>query len=349
MLTNLPSSFSSLVLLLCSSAVYSIPAPAPAPTPTSFQSRTHEIYQFPNVGTWAENLAVRANGQLIITRLDQPIIQQVDPLTPGNEPVTIYTFPATLGALGITEYAPDIFAVITGNYSITTGTNPPGAFAVWKVDMRSYHGPGTATVTKITDLSTALLPNGAATLDLIEGTILLADSQAGTVIRVDTSKGTNTVVQKDATMAYNPAAGPPIGINGLRVRDGYLYFTNTAQNIFVRVPINLDGTAKGAYETLVTNTVGAFDDFAVDIFGEFFNCQGNGNTLAKITVKGNVGTEQEVAGNATSEAIAGNTSARFGRTVFDLTTLYVTTNGGLEEGSPFAEGAKIVAVDVPIL
>ena len=330
-------------LLLFSQPVFNTPAPTPAPAP--YSSPTRDIYQFPELGTWVENLAVRANGQIIISRLDQPVVQQVDPFTPGKEPVTIYTFPGALGALGITEYAPDIFAVLTGNFSLATGTNPPGAYAVWKVDMRRYNGPGTATVTKITDIPIALLLNGATTLDFIKGTILLADSQSGTVIRVDTSQGTYTVVQKDPTMEGIPTARVTIGINGLRIRDGYLYFTNTNKNLLVRVPINPDGTARGAYETLVVNTVGTFDDFALDVFGEFFNCQGAGNTLAKITVKGGVGTEQEVAGNATSEVIAGNTSARFGRTLVDLTTLYVTTNGG----RPPLEGAKIVAVDVPIL
>ena len=346
MRTSLLSSFLSLVLTFCSHTVLS--TPAPAPTPESFQLRTRDIYQFPNVGTWVENLAVRANGQLIISRLDEPTIQLVDPFAPGKEPVTIYTFPAALGALGIVEYAPDVFAVLVGNFSLTNLHPSPGTFVVWKVDMRTYHGPGTATVTKITDLPTALVPNGAATLDSIQGAILFADSQAGTVVRVDTSDGTNTVVQKDATMGYDPSSGKPVGINGLRVRNGYLYFTNLNLNIFVRVPINSDGTARGEYETLVTNTVGAYDDFAVDVFGQFFVCQGVSNTLAEITVRGKVGTEQQVAGNTTSHAIAGNTSARFGRTFSDLRTLYVTTTGGqLEQSSFVVEGAKIVAVDVP--
>lgn len=348
MLLSTPSIFVSWTLLLFTKCILSAPAPvaAPAPAPAPISSPTRDIYQYP-AGTWAENLAVRANGQLIITRLDQPIIQLVNPFTPGKAPVTIYTFPAAAGCTGITEYAPDIFAVVTGNFSLATRANPPGEWSVWKVDMRSYTGPGTAKVTKITDVPTALLLNGATLLDPIKGSILIADSLAANLIRVDASKGTYTVVQADTTMAGVNKGGIPIGINGVRVRDGKLYFTNGTKNIFVRVSINpADGTATGAYTILVTNTVGAFDDFAADIFGEFFNCQGPAGTLAKITVQGNVGTEQEVAGNASSKAITGNTSARFGRTVFDLTTLYVTTNGGFP--TP-VEGAKIVAVDVPIL
>ena len=328
-------------LFLFAKCIFSAPAAAPAPAP--YSSPVRDIYQFPNAGTWAENLAVRASGQLIITRLDQPIIQQVDPFTPGKEPVTIHTFPAAAGTIGITEYAPDVFAVVTGNFSLATRANPPGEYSVWRVDMRSYRGPGTATVTKITDVPTALLLNGATVLDFSKGTILIADSLAGNVIRVDTGKGTYTVVQSDPTMAGVAKGGIPIGINGVRVRDGKLYFTNGTKNLLVRVHINPDGTAQGPYTVLATNTVGQFDDFALDVFGGFFNCQGPSGTLAKITVQGDVGTEQEVVGNAT---IIGNTSARFGRTLFDLTTLYVTTNGGFP--SP-VEGAKIVAVQVPIL
>ena len=323
-------------------------APAPAASPASHSSAIHDIYQFPNKGTWIENLAVRANGQIMITRLDTPVVQQVNPFTPGQEPTTIYTFPAALGTYGITELEPDVFVVTTGNFSLTSFQNQPGAFSVWKVDMRRYHGPGTAKVSKICDLPEVIFLNGATTLDPIKGTVLIADSQGGSVVRVDTYTGTHTVVQKDTTMAPIPTAHLPLGINGLHVRDGYLYFTSSNQELFVRVPINPDGTASGAYETLVTNTVGQFDDFTFDVFGDSFNCQGPSNTLAKITIKGTVGTEQEVAGNATSTAIAGNTSAKFGRTIFDLKTLYVTTNGGLTEGAPIAQGAKIAAVDVPV-
>lgn len=329
-------------LLLFTKCISSAPAPPPSSTP--YSSPTRDIYQFPHTGTWVENLAVRADGQLIITRLDQPIIQLVDPFTPGKEPVTIHTFPAAAGALGIAEYAPDTFAVITGNFSLATGANPPGEYSVWKVDMRSYHGPGTATVIKITDVPTARLLNGATVLDHSKGAILIADSFAGNVIRVDTDECTYTVVQSDPTMAGVADGGIPIGINGLHVRDGKLYFTNGSKNQFVRVHIHNDGTASGPYETLVTNTVGRFDDFAFDKFGEVFACQGPSGTLGKITVKGNVGTEQEVeAGNAT---MVGNTSAQFGRTPSDLNTLYVTTNGGYPKA---VEGAKIVAVEVPIM
>ena len=327
-------------------------APAAAPiadaSSAAYNSPTRDIYQFPNKGNWVENLAVRYNGQIIITRLDVPEIYQVNPFTPGQAPTLITTFPSALSTLGITEVTPDVFAVVTGNFSLTTFVIDPGSFAVWKVDMRKYHGTGTAKVEKVTNIPEAKLLNGATVLDAAGGTILVADSQLGVVFRVDINTGAYRTVQDDPTMKGLPGGRLPIGINGVRVRNGNLYFTNSDQNLFVKVPINVDGTVSGAYITIVKSTQGTFDDFALDIFLDAFATQGAGNTIAKITSQG---VETEVAGDLNSTAIAGPTSAKFGRTLLDLTVLYVTTNGGFAgpvDGT-IVEGGKVVAVNVPVL
>ncbi|MDI1487891.1 MAG: hypothetical protein OHK93_007164 [Ramalina farinacea] len=332
------------LLLPCLSILSCIIA-TPIPTPSTNLANTRDIYQFPNKGTWVENLAVRFNGQIIITRLDVPQIFQVNPFTPGQPPTLIAEFPGYLGTIGIAEVSPEIFAVAVGNYSVATRSNTPKSYAVWKVDMRSFNGqPGSAKTSKITDIPEAILLNGVTLLDGWDATVLVADSGLGVVYRVDTKAGTYEIVQDDATMK---ATG--LGVNGLRVRNGNFFFTNGGKNTFTKVPINRDGTAAGAYQTIVTNTVGSFDDFALDILGDAFAAQGGGgNQIVKIS-RG--GVETEVAGNINSTAIAGPTSARFGRTLRDLTTLYVTTNGGLTgpvDGT-IVEGGKIVAVDVPIL
>ncbi|KAI9642220.1 hypothetical protein NHQ30_009022 [Ciborinia camelliae] len=44
--------------------------------------------------TWAENIAVRSNGQLIVTRLDTPVLQLLDP-TNKTAPITLHTFNTT--------------------------------------------------------------------------------------------------------------------------------------------------------------------------------------------------------------------------------------------------------------
>lgn len=337
--------FPSPTLVIPCLSILSCILATPIPAPSTSLANTRDIYQFPNKGTWVENLAVRSNGQIIITRLDVPQIFQVNPFTPGQPPTLIAEFPGYLGTIGIAEVSPDVFVVAMGNYSVATRANTPKSYAVWNVDMRSFNGqPGSAKTSKITDIPEAILLNGVTLLDGGDATVLVADSGLGVVYRVDTKASTYEIVQDDASMK---ATG--LGVNGLRVRNGNLFFTNGGKNTFTKVPINRDGTAAGAYQTIVTNTVGSFDDFALDILGDAFAAQGGGgNQIVKIS-RG--GVETEVAGNINSTAIAGPTSARFGRTLMDLTTLYVTTNGGLTgpvDGT-IVEGGKIVAVDVPIL
>jgi hypothetical protein len=61
-----------------------------------------------------------------------------------------------------------------------------------------------------------------------------------------------------------------LGINGLHVRDTYLYFTNSQQQLFGRVPLAVKGgnvTATRAVEKLGTVEDGGPDDFAFDIHG----------------------------------------------------------------------------------
>lgn len=50
--------------------------------------------QFLGDKTWAENIAVRSNGQILITRLDKPILQLLDPAN-QTAPITLHTFNTT--------------------------------------------------------------------------------------------------------------------------------------------------------------------------------------------------------------------------------------------------------------
>ena len=86
------------------------------------------VTQFPN-GTWLENLAVRSNGQLLVTVFSAPELYQVDP-NGGKQPQLIHQFPGVLGLAGIAEVEKDVFAVAGGNLSLKTLTSPPGSFSL---------------------------------------------------------------------------------------------------------------------------------------------------------------------------------------------------------------------------
>lgn len=88
-----------------------------------------DVWQFPN-DTWIENIAVRSNGQLLVTLLTVPELYQVDPAG-AQEPKLVYRFPQALGLFGIAELETDVFGVISSNFTAgkianLTAANTPG-------------------------------------------------------------------------------------------------------------------------------------------------------------------------------------------------------------------------------
>ena len=136
------------------------------------------LYEFPK-GAWVENIAVRSNGQLLITRTDVPELYLVDPLHPSAS--LVHQFTSATGLLGIAEVAHDIFAVIAGKIDLATASAVPGSFVIWKVDMRSAK----AAVSKIAEVPEALFLNGMTLFNAKTSTVLIADSKKGVIWRLD--------------------------------------------------------------------------------------------------------------------------------------------------------------------
>lgn len=86
--------------------------------------------------TWIENLAVRANGNVLCTSLNRAAIYQVNPFKHVAE--TLYQFANTDGCLGIAETASNVFVVVTANVSLETNTAWPGSAKIWRVDVRAW-------------------------------------------------------------------------------------------------------------------------------------------------------------------------------------------------------------------
>jgi len=304
------------------------------------------VYEFPK-GTWVENLAIRANDQILADLLSTPEIYQIDPAG-AHPPQLIHKFTETTGVLGIAELFPDIFYVVTGNYSFATFTPTPGSWQVWSINMNSYQlgGKIPAIVKKVADLPGANFLNGATALDF-PGLMVIADSGLGAVWRVNVLTGEVIKIIQDPTMA--PAATvPAVGINGVKVLNGFLYFTNTNSDNFVRIPIHRDGTAAGSAE-IVASGIAGFDDFIFDKYGDAFFALDTENELGELLAGQTA--PKILAGSPSLETIPGPTALRFGRGKLDKETLYISTNGGIAgyETGNFAAGGGIlkVAVGVP--
>jgi sugar lactone lactonase YvrE len=148
-----------------------------------------------------------------------------------------------------------------------------------------------------------------------------------------------------------PAPGPIVlGINGIHVFNSSVYFTNSLQGLFARVPVNLygpnAGSATGDYEVIAHNGVG--DDFTFDKEGNAYIAQDLGDALQVVTQDGKVTV---LAGNVNSTIVEGDTADAFGKTAWDENTLYVVTNGGIAGAVPGTRivGGKVLAVDVQAL
>ncbi|CAG5179566.1 uncharacterized protein ALTATR162_LOCUS9350 [Alternaria atra] len=327
--------------LLFPSALRARPV-ATAVLPPSLQTSSHLVFQFDN-GTWVENIAVRSNGNLLVTLVDRPELYHVDPFHNTATLVTNLEGEAhALSLLGITEMAPDIFVFVAGNFSISRSAPDPASYSVWQIDFN--RGGECEKISEIERLPEASFLNGMTALDRREGTVLISDSVRGVVWRLNIWTGKYEVVLEDMTM--KPVQNVPLilGINGIRIFQGYAYYVNAIKGLFCRTRIDLStGKASGPYEILATDVFG--DDFIMSKEGVAFITENGENSLVRVDAGG---TRSLVAGGVNSTLIAGATSAAFGRTWIDQDILYVTTAGG--QAAPvngtYTEAGKIVAIYV---
>lgn len=134
------------------------------------------------------------------------------------------------------------------------------------------------------------------------------------------------------------------GINGVRYRAGFLYYTNTSKCYLARIPIDpITARLNGGGEILVKN-LPRIDGFALGREnGEFFVALELPHSKI-LRIK--LGEKEKVIAS-TKEGIEFPTSVQFGRTAGKENTIYVTTSGNplpiilmgvscLEKGKAFA-------------
>jgi hypothetical protein len=294
-------------------------------------------------------LAVRAEGSLLVTTLNAPSLYLLDPSVPHAQPVAVCAIPAVTVLLGITETAPDEFALVGGNFSVATGTLAPHSFAIWRVRLHGARYPdfafgrAEASVSKIADLPDAVLLNGItqASSELA----LVSDSFRGVIWQVNLDTGASRIVYSDPLL--QAPSSNPLGVNGVHVHDGYLYFTNTGQSILARAALGSNGVPHGN-ASVVAHTLAPtdhFDDFTFDAAGNVYLATQGGNAIERLALASGQGSI--IAGCLNCTTTAEPTSAAFGRTRRDQGTLYVATAGGLTapvDGN-ITIGGQVLAID----
>lgn len=207
--------------------------------------------------------------------------------------------------------------------------------------MRNFSPGSPASVKKIVGIPEAVLLNGAETLPGESPCVLVADSVRGLVWKVEPEVGKASIFAEVKEMKP-PILGLPVGVNGIKIRDGYLYWTNSGQKLFCRIAIGDDGKPNGEAEIVKEDVFS--DDFVFDDDGNAWLAQNVINMIGVLKKDGSVVT---VAGKEDQLTVAGPTACKFGRGPDDKHILYVSTTGGI--GAPIHgiefEGAKLLAVD----
>jgi len=280
-----------------------------------------------------ENLAVRGDGSILITAVLQKEpwwVRSPDPHA-AVSPVLVHTFehPVT----GIVEVEPDVFVV-----SLTEGyTSHESQLA--RIDFTDWT-PGVPVSPEIIftfdDRVRAL--NGSCLLG--PRVMLIADCFAGFIWRLDLADGARSAAARiwlaHDTMAMDPDSGvappPQPGVNGVRfgAQTGYLWYTSTAQKVFMRVPVDpatLDPAGDAEFVAAIDNA----DDFCLDETAGFADItRHRANTIDRVPLEPRHGSEvRHIAGNPFNDTLIGPSSAAWGRGPGDYGRMaYVTTDGG---------------------
>lgn len=342
-------------IALAMSSIAAIPSPerpkdSAACDKLTFPSRT--IFQFESNATWIENFSVGPEGDLYFTTLwpQASLYQLRDSSGPTPNASLVYTIPGAGALSGITAISSDTYVVGAAIFR-SIGVLEPGTGAFWSIRVPTVgNGLGEAIAKKIADIPEAGFLNGFATLPQgicrhrCNTTVLAADSFNGQIWRVNIATGKYDVAIKVPEMA--PQTALPVGINGIKIQDGYLYWTNAATTSIYRLAIDAQGTPTpgAAVETLFYIESAQLDDFTIDDEGNFWVATNADNRVIAIRPDG---AQEVVVGGKGTLTVAGDTSVRFGRGDGDKQTLYVTTGGANSApvNGTITEPAKIVAVD----
>lgn len=272
-----------------------------------------------------ENINLRPNGQVLMTTFTNASLYTLDPTSSSPTAELVASFTPSTALTGITSVGNDKFAVIggvRGSYMYTNET-------VYTCDFSAGSEPAIEVVATLPD---AVMLNGMDSLPQNPAVVLIADSRVGAVWRVNTTDGDVAIAYQGDLLLPPENATVPIGINGLKVSNGYVYFTNTAKSFFARMAVTDDGVMHGEVETVAPLVQGEeeydWDDFVIDASGEISYMAQSPNAIGRV----NIGTgEMDVVvgfGNETISLI-GPTSVALAE---DGVTAYVSTRGMQSSG-----------------
>ncbi|KAF2202735.1 hypothetical protein GQ43DRAFT_470630 [Delitschia confertaspora ATCC 74209] len=319
-----------------------------------------------------QDVIVRSNcaNQLITTSAEPASIRLLNlsgtkALTANN--TLLYQFDNYRAVLGITKLENDIYAIVVGNTIVFPKYQAvPGTYNIYRLDLTQLDANGTVNVSPIAHFDNAKNIDSITTVPATPPVLLVADSTAGQILKVNVSDGASSLFLEDQSLKPVNASGPSIGINGLKYFDGYVYYTNTYEHALYRAPValSISGTTanyttlapSGAPQLLIQDSgFPRADGLAVRNFGGTVGNKGavdiavvGSNTLVRVGQQrsGSSGWGYHVvAGGAQETTVAGATGVAFGSV--DWQSVFVVTGGGIRSEIKGARGgAEVVQVGI---
>lgn len=291
---------------------------------------TKEIFAFEE--TFIENLHVLSDGNVLLSTLDSPgLLYIIDPNAVKPVVAQIANLPSfhdITGATGIASLEGDLYAITGGVHRLYSFDR--GSMHVYIVSLQTN-----TVVDSIAVPDTACL-NGLTALPDHPHILLSADSIDGRIIRIDTRTKDVSVAMQDEALHPGKDAPLAIGINGIRTRGDFIYFTNSALGTFARVPIDKQGNKAGEFEVLARSPSPKeiYDDFAFDSAGNAY-IAAHSSSVFKVTPDG----KQTLLAGGVDSTIFHPTSVALAK---DEKSIYVST-GGAFDGNP-KTGGQVVQV-----
>ncbi|KAJ6570625.1 hypothetical protein DFH09DRAFT_917181, partial [Mycena vulgaris] len=241
------------------------------------------VFQSPT-GQFLENIAVQSSSKLLITSVLSPTLYTLDPTAANAILDEVYAFPNANGLTGITEYRPDVYAIVASELNVPSTMAAPGSVVIWSLDLTSGGAPAPRRAARIPQ---STLTNGLSTVPGHHDLVLAADSILGAAYEVNVRTSTVRVLMRWLRVRRV----------GLRLRSASTECTFALACSISRVP-----------------QPGAYDDFTFDSEGRAWVATNPGAVTLFTRLK-NGTWEQEIAvGDAAGSTVLNEpSSAAFGR------------------------------------
>jgi sugar lactone lactonase YvrE len=301
--------------------------------------RASLVFAFQN-STFIENLRVLPDGKILFTELESGTVRIINPEAKKSAPRALVSLPGTTGLTGIAPL------INPEQYAITGGLHSQFAFEYGSMKLFIVNLSGQIIDTiPVPDTS---MMNGLATLPSHGTTLLSADSLTGRILRIDIATRKWDVAFSDPALGPPEGSGFPLGANGIRVRNGFLYFANSGRGTFGRIAIDKKGNKVGKVEIIATlpsppSMSNAYDDFDFDTHGNAYIAL-HSSAVMKVTPSG---CQTLFAGGPSTDPCDPNillrepTSVALGRSG---TYIYVSTGGNIDYDCPQVSGGQIYKI-----